>query len=193
MWFRTYQKNSTIFTVGDPSKWFYFILDGTVHTLQSDSMGNQKISNLYNENQLFGYKKIDENESIPNRNKEAVTETPTSILMFDLQIYEKIKRERVLSSAETKIAYLKQYIPGFRSIQEDIIHELEPLFQKEKATKGYRIIDQGVRNDYLYFIQTGECQILYNYKTNKKLKAKFDSLNVSLPGLIKIGRMGVGD
>jgi CRP-like cAMP-binding protein len=193
MWFRTYNKNSTIFTVGDPCKWFYFVLDGTVHTLQSDSMGNRKIANLYNENQLFGYIKIDENESIPERNKEAVTETLTSILMFDVQEYEKIKRERVLSSAETKIAFLKQYIPGFRSLKEDIIHEFETLFEKERATKGYRIIDQGVRNDHLYFILSGECQILYNYKTNKKLKPKFDSLDVSLPGLIKIGKMGAGD
>lgn len=193
MWYKSYDKNSTVFAIGDPSKWFYYILDGTVHTLESDSSGNQKIANLYNENQLFGLKKSDETESIIERNREAVTETTTHILMFDVEEYEKIRKQRVLSAAETKIEFLKQYVPGLRSIRDSIIHDLEVLFQKEKVTKGYRLIEQGVINDNLLFIQTGECRILYNYNTNKKLKSKFDSLDISMPGLINIGKLGAGD
>lgn len=193
MWYKSYDKNSTIFAVGDPSKWFFYILDGTVHTLESDSLGNQKIANLYNENQLFGLKKFNENEPIQERNREAVTEIPTHILMFDIEEYERIRKQRVLSAAETKIEFLKQYIPGLRSIRDNIIHDLETLFQKEKLTKGYRLIEQGVINDNLLFIQSGECRILYNYNTNKRLKAKFDSLNTSMPGLINIGKLRSGD
>lgn len=193
MWYKQYDKDDKIFERDDKWKWFYFILKGTVHVLEPTDRDNPKIANLHHENEVFGLKKKTHEGEVPARNRDAVAETPTSILMIDAQEYENIRKQRVLSAAETKIEFLTRYIPRLRAVDSKIVEELEIMFQKEKVTKGYRLLEQGKLNDYLYFILSGECRILYNYNSNKKLKSKFDSLDESIPGFLLIGKLSTGE
>ena len=193
MWYKTFEKGDVIFDKESKADWFYYILKGSVHLYGIDSQGNQKIDNLYHENQVFGLVKTEKKEEIPKRNKQAVAENPTAVLIFDSGEYEGIRKQRVLSAAETKIEFLTQYIPGFRSVSEKVVHELETIFQKEKVTKGYRLLEQGKINDFLYFILSGECRIIYNYNANKLLKRKFDSIEASTPSYMLIGKLNTGD
>lgn len=192
MWFKEYQKDDVVYSKDDPAKFFYFILKGTVHVLETDSKGDQKIAKLHNENEVFGLNKGTADATSQLRTRDCVAETETNILKIDAEEYEKIRSQRVLSAAESKIEFLTRYIPGLRSVDIKIIQDLESLFQKEKVTKGYRLLEQGVVNDYLYFIYSGECRILYNYNSNSGLKKKFDSLNESLLSYLLIGKLSEG-
>lgn len=140
----------------DSYKYFYYILKGTVHVLELSSAGEEKISSMHHSNEVFGLKKLESHDNIPQRNREARAITETKVLKFSTIEYENIRAQRVLSAAETKIEFLTRYIPGLRKVDQKIIQELETCFQKEKMTKGYRLLQQGKPNDYLYFIFSGE-------------------------------------
>lgn len=193
MWFKEFSQDDKIFEKEDECKYFYYIMKGTVHLLESSAEGEDKIARLHNQHEVFGLKKCGNEGSFPIRNRDAVAETNTSLIIIDAKEYENIRSKRVLSAAEAKIEFLTRYIPGFRSVDQKIIQEYETLFTKEKMTKGYRIIEQGKSDDHLYFIYSGECRILYNYNTNKRLKSKFDSLDESVPGFLLLGILTTGD
>lgn len=194
MSYNEYEANDTIFTKQDPWKWFYFIIKGTVHILEASSTGEDKISKIHNVNQVFGMDKSETGNQDTNvRNKIAISESKSILLMVNAFEYNSIRAHRVLSAAEQKVEFLTQNIPGMRIGKIDAIQELETLFTKEIITQGYRIVHQDRYNEDLYFIVSGECKILYNYCSNKKLKIKFDSLDESLPSLVQIGKVCKGD
>ena len=192
--YREYDKQQVIFDKQDPWRWFYFIVKGTIHILEQSSTGEDKISKIHNSNQVFGLTKHDANwNEVPSRNKTAISEGKSIVLVFDAIDYESIRRQRVLSTSEQKVEFLTQHVPGMRVAKREAIEEFESLFSKEICTKGFRILHQDKYNEYLYFIITGQCRILYNYNANKNLKQKFDSLDESLPSLMQIGKLSKGD
>ena len=193
IWYRTFEPSEKIFEKEDKAKWFYYILKGSVHIIDPNATEGVKIAKMHNENEVFGMKKLENPNEIEQRGREAVAETPVVILKIDLQEYETIRKQRVLSAAEAKLNYLIRHVPGLRSVDKKIVEEIETMFQKEKYTKGYRINEQGKLNDNIYFIVSGEWRILYYYSANKKLKEKFDSLDTSMPGYLLIGKLTAGD
>lgn len=194
MKYKQCQANETIFNKSDPASLFYFIVRGTVHILETSSTGEDKIAKIHNINQVFGLDKSGTwNSDLPNRDKMAVSESQTDLLVIDALDYLTIRSQRVLSAAEQKVEYLTQNIPGMRVGKSEIIQELETLFTKEVISKGYRIMHQDKYNEDLYFIVQGEWRALFNYNSNKQLKLKFDSLDESLPSLILIGTLVKGD
>jgi CRP-like cAMP-binding protein len=193
IWYKTYNAKQKIFEKEDKAKWFYYILKGTIHIIDPNATEGVKIAKMHNENEVFGMKKIENSNVIEERGREAVAETSVVILKIDLQEYETIRKQKVLSAAEAKINYLTRHVPGLRSVDKQIVEEIETMFQKEKYTKGFRINEQGKLNDNIYFIVSGEWRILYYYNSNKKLKEKFDSLDTSMPGYLLIGKLTSGD
>lgn len=194
MTYKEYEHDSTIFDKEDLASTFYFILKGTVHLYETSSTGEDKISKIFNENQVFGLLKGTEIlKQVPLRNATAKSENSTILLAIDTLAYVTIRKERILSAAEQKVDYLIQNIPGMRSAKREAIEELETLFTTEIMTKGFRIHTQDKINEHLYFIISGECKILYNYNLNKSLKQKFDNCDESLPSLIVIGTLTKGD
>lgn len=191
--YRTFNPTEEIFVCGDPWKWFYYLLSGAVHLIETNQEGEQKIANLYHENQVFGFDKLSSQGDVSVRTRVAKAEKETFLLKFDIAKYENIRKDRVLSAAEAKVEYLTRYIPGFRSVTTNIINEFERLFKKEKVTKGYRIIEQGKVNDYLYFIINGQWRILYNYTNNKKISQKFDMIDATVGKYIQLGKLSEGD
>ena len=159
MKYQEFSWGEKVFTKDDNSKWFYFIIDGTVHVLETSSTGEEKISSIHNSNDIFGLKKKSDEGGLTIRNRDAVAQWNTTIIQIDTDEYEKIRSQRILSAAEEKIEFLWLNIPGLRKVDRSIVHELETLFQKEKWTKGYRIIQQEKPNDFLYFWYSGELRI----------------------------------
>jgi len=164
-----------------------------VHILDPSATEGVKIAKMHSENEIFGLKKTDSSDKESKRNREAIAEVATIVLKIDLQEYEDIRKKRVLSAAESKINFLTRHIPGLRSVDSKIVQQVEIIFQKEKYTKGYRITEQGKTNDNIYFIASGVCRILYHYNSNPKLKEKFDSLDISMPGFVLLGKLAEGD
>ena len=188
-----FKLDDEVYSKNDLSNKFYFLMKGTVHVVETSSTGEEKISSIHNKNEIFGHKKLISDQDIPERRRRAEAKEDVILLEFDTLEYENVRTQRVLSTAEKKIEYLIRYIPGFRSVDIKIIQDLEVNFIKEKVTKGYRLLHQDKPNDYIYFIFSGECRILFNYNSNCKLKHKFDSLDKSMPSLITIGNLDKGD
>jgi CRP-like cAMP-binding protein len=193
IWYKEFQPNDIIYEKGDDCKYFYYILKGSVHILDLGATEGVKIAKMHSENEIFGMKKSDSPDIQIRRSRQAIAEKETIVLKIDLKEYEDIRKKRVLSAAESKINFLTRHIPGLRSVDNKIVQEVETIFQKEKYTKGYRIIEQGKTNDNIYFIASGECRILYHYNSNPLLKKKFDSLDISMPGFMLLGKLTAGD
>jgi len=193
MVYKTYEHKDVIYSQGAPSDCFYYILSGNVHIIEINSEGQEKIANFSHENQIFGLNKDASENLTSKRDRTAISEKSVIVLQINTEQYENIRKQRVLSAAETKIEFLTQYIPGLRSVSSHIIHELETIFQMEKVTKGFRLIEQGIINDFLYFILSGECRLLYNYVDNKKIMDKLSIIDQRLPKYISIGKISCGD
>jgi len=191
--FQSFNKHEEIYSAGEPSKWFFYLLSGAVHLIEVNQEGDEKIANLFHENQVFGFDKSTNSEDVPCRTKTAKAEKKTFVLKINILKYENIRKERVVSSAEAKIEYLTRYIPGFRSVSTNVINEFETLFKKEKVTQGFRIIEQGKINDFLYFIFEGSWRLLYNYTTNKRIASKFEMIDSTVSKFIHIGKLVEGD
>lgn len=192
--FGLFHPEQDIYVAGEESKWFYYLLSGAVHLIEVDKEGEQRqIASLLHENQVFGFDKASSQGEISTRARTAKAEKETLLLKINILKYENIRKERVLSKAEAKIEYLTRFIPGFRSVQSKIIDEWETLFKKEKVTKGFRIIEQGKINDFLYFIVSGSWRLLYNYAGNKRIASKFEMIDATVSKFIHIGKLGVGD
>lgn len=56
MEYKELNKDDLVFHKGDPATFFYYILKGTIHVLEKSSTGEDKISSIHNENQVFGLK-----------------------------------------------------------------------------------------------------------------------------------------
>lgn len=125
-----FEEGDKVFSKEDQSNSFYFIIQGTVHVLETSSTGEEKISSIHHSNDVFGLKKNERETAL--RNRDAVAQNITSIIQIDTNEYEKIRSHRILSAAEEKIEFLCLNIPGLRKVDRSIVHEVEILFQKEK-------------------------------------------------------------
>lgn len=56
MEYKELNTDDIVFNQGEPSSSFYFIIKGTIHTLEKSMAGEDKISNIHNDNQVFGLK-----------------------------------------------------------------------------------------------------------------------------------------
>ena len=43
-----------------------------------------------------------------------------------------------------------------------MIEEFEVFFLKEEVTKGYQFLKQDEQDDYIYFLVSGRCRIVYS-------------------------------
>lgn len=125
-----FEEGDKVFSKEDQSNSFYFIIQGTVHVLETSSNGEEKISSIHHTNDVFGLKKNERETAL--RNRDAVAQNIASIIQIDTNEYEKIRSHRILSAAEEKIEFLCLNIPGLRKVDRSIVHEVETLFQKEK-------------------------------------------------------------
>ncbi|CDW88486.1 UNKNOWN [Stylonychia lemnae] len=169
MKFKQLEKGELLYTKGDTSQFFYFVLRGRLEILVDNTHmqegGDQdqfKFSKNGDESEFFGLR-----TSVTDLRHDyaRVASEKAEVLIIDKDLYEQIVKRTQLSASEQKIDFLVRYIPKFRSVARKLIEEMEILFIKEVATQGYVFQKQDDQDDYLYFVFRGKCRVLLSTAT----------------------------
>ena len=149
MKFKELERGQLLYTKGDNSKYFYFVLKGKLEilvdntfnmnisaseTAASVSSDQFKFSKNADESEFFGLKSATSDLRL---DYARAASDKVEVILIDKDYYENIVKRTQLSASEQKIDFLIRYVPKFRAVSRKIIEEMEVFFLKESATQGF--------------------------------------------------------
>lgn len=139
---RELAKGEFLYSKGDPSHWFYFMLKGKIELLVDGGAGTSefKFSKNADEFDFFGMKQFTQEPR--NDYARVVSEGGAWVVFIHKDQYEQIVKKTQLSASEQKIDFLIRYVPKLRAVSRSMIEELEVFFMKQVLTQGFIIQKQ---------------------------------------------------
>lgn len=101
----------------------------------------------------------------------------TTVIEFSSNKYRKIVSRREMEIIIDKLNFLQNF---FRRVKFESLQEKEVLFNKEQVSKGFKVIEQGKSNEYIYLVFKGKIKVLHDCQQQLREVCGYERRNQKL-------------
>lgn len=165
---KSFTSGEVIFRKGDPSSFYYFILDGQIEAYNEERDGTSKLMGIVNTGKPLGEIGILRNQP---RSLTCIAKTFGYFLMLSSEQFLNLLASHMVALLEQKIKFIEHFFPNVKKLTTVQKQRIAYAMGCNHMSRGQVVSVMGETLQYLYFISEGECVVdLTNQKKHMILK-----------------------
>lgn len=149
-----FSPGEVIFRKGDPSSYYYFILDGQIAAYNEERDGSSKLLGIVSTGKPLGEIGILRNQP---RSLTCIAKTSGHYLILTSQNFLNLLASHMVTLIEQKIKFIEQFFPNVKKLTTVQKQRISYAMGSFTMSRGQVLSNVGENVQVLYFIREGEC------------------------------------
>ena len=154
---QSFTSKQSIFRKGDPSSYYYFVLDGQIEAYNEERDGSFKLVGTIGRGKSLGEMGILRNQP---RSLTCIAKTNGHYLLLSSEQFMTLLGSNINKFVNEKIKFIEAYFPNVRKLTSVQKQRIAYAMGMVSMSRGQTVSKIGENLNFLYFIRDGELSVL---------------------------------